>query len=194
MAFLLKNSKIKVLTNYFKFLCSFIFLEAPHQRIVGKGRSMQYRKIDDRILSENRSELSTSQSVGYSVTDIDEAVSRMLRQENELISLRHKVCPAVLSTQRSWCLMLAAYLGYVSGKSFPITALSSFSHSPNTTALRSIEQLRDAGLLFRKDNPMDRRSSYLEITAQGVDSMRNYATRAMSMETGAVKKAICSIC
>lgn len=107
-------------------------------------------------------------------------VSEVLKAEERSIALRIETCPAVVHEQGAWSILLAAYRGHETGRSFPVTALGSFSHAPSTTALRWLNQLTEAGLLVRRRNPSDQRSSHLEISAKGVEMMREYGSRVLA--------------
>ena len=68
----------------------------------------------------------------------------------------------------AWDIILALYLSDAEGYRLKVTDLVNESQATASTALRWIDRLQELGLITRRENPLDRRSQFLEMPADGL--------------------------
>ena len=69
----------------------------------------------------------------------------------------------------AWEIILALYLSDAEGYRLKVTDLVNESRASASTALRWIDRFQELGLIHRRENPLDRRSHFLEMPT---DSLR----------------------
>lgn len=67
-----------------------------------------------------------------------------------------------------WEIILTLYLSDAEGYRLKVTDLINESQASPTTALRWIDRLQELGLIHRRENPLDRRSQFLEMPTGGL--------------------------
>lgn len=84
-----------------------------------------------------------------------------------------------------WDILLALYIARGRGYRLKVGDACSESRAPTTTALRWLDHIENAGLIERRSNSFDKRSSLLEISPEGISRMTEFletATRALSRD------------
>ena len=87
--------------------------------------------------------------------------------------------------EAGWDILLALYIARGRGYRMKVSDACFEARVPSTTALRWLEHLGDAGLIERRSNAIDKRSTLVEISAQGIARMSEYLTiaaKALSRE------------
>ena len=79
-----------------------------------------------------------------------------------------------LFSDPAWDMLLALYAAELEQVRLTIAGLTSASRVPATTALRWMNVLLREGLVQRKDDPVDGRRSFVELSSEGVQAMRAY--------------------
>lgn len=74
----------------------------------------------------------------------------------------------------AWDILLEAYAAYSEDQSTSVTALCNAAAVPSTTALRWVRKLEQDGFLARRDDPVDGRRTWIEITPAAAATMRRY--------------------
>lgn len=74
----------------------------------------------------------------------------------------------------AWDILLELYAAELGHQRMSISALCTASAVPATTALRWIKLLEKNGLLVRKDDPMDRRRTFIFLAPNAFDRMERY--------------------
>jgi DNA-binding MarR family transcriptional regulator len=74
----------------------------------------------------------------------------------------------------AWDILLSLYMAAIEGYRMKVSAVCNESGVPCTTALRWVETLRELGLITKRRNPLDARSSFLELTPKGLDRMERF--------------------
>jgi DNA-binding MarR family transcriptional regulator len=70
-----------------------------------------------------------------------------------------------------WDILLSLYIAAREGYRMKISAVCNESGVPDTTAIRWLESLRELGLVDKRRNPLDARSSFVELTAETLERM-----------------------
>lgn len=83
-----------------------------------------------------------------------------------------------LFAEPAWDILLTLYIAEKEGYRLKVSAVCNESGVADTTALRWIERLVELGLVHRRQNPMDRRSSFVEVTSDGVKKMERVLEKA----------------
>lgn len=87
----------------------------------------------------------------------------------------------------AWDILLDLSIQRMKGKRVSVTSLCIASAVPATTGLRWIAQLRDQGLLERRDSEADKRKSFVQLTEAGWRKMRAYFFHQMNPSLGNVR-------
>jgi len=74
----------------------------------------------------------------------------------------------------AWDMLLELYALKCEGLRVSVSKLSLAAGVPCTTALRWIDKLEAEELLFRRDDPLDGRRIWVEISDKGLEAMRGY--------------------
>lgn len=90
---------------------------------------------------------------------------------------RDAIFQSNLFSDPAWEMMLDLAVAEASGRTISVTSLCLASGSPTTTALRRIDDLKDAGLIDRDPDPADRRRVLVHLTALGRERMESFVRR-----------------
>lgn len=74
----------------------------------------------------------------------------------------------------AWDILLEAFATHLLQQRTSVTALCNAAAVPPTTALRWVNRLEEEQLLVRRDDPLDGRRSWIEISPRGEATMRRY--------------------
>jgi hypothetical protein len=118
--------------------------------------------IRQNVLAKDRSALRAY----YSVSDIARHYLRLRR-------IREAEMPNMFQDP-AWDILLDLFAAAMEGKSISVSSACIASAAPPTTALRHIEKLNRAGLLYRHGAPDDRRRIFVSITTRGEEMVRNF--------------------
>jgi len=90
---------------------------------------------------------------------------------------RDAVFQAGLFCDPSWEMMLDLAVAEAADRPISVTSLCIASGAPTTTALRRIDELKDAGLVDKLPDARDRRRILVRLTAQGREQMEAFMRR-----------------
>lgn len=93
---------------------------------------------------------------------------------------RDAIFQAGLFSDPAWEMMLDLAVAEASGRPISVTSLCIASGAPTTTALRRIDDLKDAGLIDRTPDPRDKRRILVQLTQPGRDRMEAFVQRQAS--------------
>ncbi|MEW6123724.1 MAG: response regulator [Pseudomonadota bacterium] len=93
---------------------------------------------------------------------------------------RDAIFQAGLFSDPAWDMLLDLAMAEATGRPISVTSLCIASGAPTTTALRRIEDLKDAGLLDRIPDPQDRRRVLVHLTEEGRKRMEAFVQRQAS--------------
>ncbi|MET3723462.1 MarR family transcriptional regulator [Sphingomonas trueperi] len=74
-------------------------------------------------------------------------------------------------------MLIDLFLARERGRSISVSSLCIASNVPQTTALRWIGTLEAEGLIYRTNDPEDRRRAYLALTMTGADQVADCIAR-----------------
>ncbi|OYW32753.1 MAG: hypothetical protein B7Z45_09055, partial [Azorhizobium sp. 12-66-6] len=107
---------------------------------------------------------------------VDLAVGRRFDDQRARAD-RDAIFQAGLFSDPAWDMLLDLAVAEATGRPISVTSLCIASGVPTTTALRRIDDLKDAGLIDRLPDPRDRRRILVELTVQGRDRMEAFVQR-----------------
>ncbi len=90
---------------------------------------------------------------------------------------RDAIFQAGLFSDPAWDMLLDLAVAEATGKPISVTSLCIASGAPTTTALRRIDDLKDAGLLDRTPDPTDRRRIIVQLTDLGRQRMEAFVKK-----------------
>jgi CheY-like chemotaxis protein len=103
----------------------------------------------------------------------------------KLMSLRSEVFSDMEVDECTWLILLELADAAMGQRQVSVTSLTLASGAPTTTALRRIEQLREAGFVHRIADPLDKRRIHIELTIRGLERMQKFIrTVADTARTG----------
>jgi DNA-binding MarR family transcriptional regulator len=79
-----------------------------------------------------------------------------------------------LFAEPAWDMLLELFHAELSHRRVAVKHLSAAAAVPATTALRWLTTLVDEGLCSRRDDPLDGRRVYVELTPKGEQALRRY--------------------
>ncbi len=87
---------------------------------------------------------------------------------------RDGIFGAGLFADPGWDMLLALFASKLSKERATITDLAKMADVPNTTALRWVGELVNAGLAERAPDPKDKRRVFIELSTCGVSAMEKF--------------------
>lgn len=90
---------------------------------------------------------------------------------------RDSIFQSDLFSDPAWEMLLDLAVAEATGRPISVTSLCIASGAPTTTALRRIDELREAGLIERRADPADRRRILVELTETGRRRMESFVKR-----------------
>ncbi|HET7604670.1 MAG TPA: hypothetical protein VFK28_01200 [Sphingomicrobium sp.] len=110
---------------------------------------------------------------------------RRVREILKARAARRKFFNEQLFADPAWDMLLELYALKCEDLRISVSKLSHAAGVPGTTALRWIDKLEQEQLLFRKDDPLDGRRIWIELSEKGLATMRAYLQH-LSGETAAI--------
>lgn len=100
--------------------------------------------------------------------------SRELKRLLAARRARDVIFGANLFDDPAWDILLQAYMSRLDQERLSITGLCAASAVPATTALRWLNKLEQDGWLSRRNDPLDARRSWIELSDMGNATMERY--------------------
>lgn len=98
----------------------------------------------------------------------------LLRNEISKRDLRRKYFPSELFSEPGWNILLDMYESLLRDRAVSVTDACIASQSAPTTALRWLQRLVELDLVERRPSTSDNRVTYLSLSEQAVQSLREY--------------------
>lgn len=98
-------------------------------------------------------------------------VAKMILRERRR---RDSYFDSELFGEPAWDMLLELYVHQLDQSRISVTGLCTSSGVPATTALRWIGNLEQAGLIDRRNDPLDHRRVWLELTSDGIGALDRY--------------------
>ena len=95
-------------------------------------------------------------------------LAKLAKRLQDMRKSRTRFFDGSLFGEPGWDMILALYISDVEGYRLKVTDLMHESQATPSTALRWIDRLAELGLVRRRENPLDRRSQFLEMPADGI--------------------------
>lgn len=103
---------------------------------------------------------------------------KLAKQLRDVRKTRTRFFDEDLFGEPAWDMLLALYISDAECYRLNVTDLINASQAPSSTALRWIDRLQELGLIHRRENPLDRRSQFLEPTAGAVQKVAAFLKSA----------------
>ena len=113
---------------------------------------------------------------GYPVKPMSfpSARARVARDTIRQRRKRDEYFPSELFADPGWDIMLDLYAAHYEGEAVSVSSLCIAASVPQTTALRWINMMTNDGWLVRRDDPTDRRRTYLKLSDEGRSRLDGY--------------------
>lgn len=96
--------------------------------------------------------------------------------------VRERYLPGDLFAEPAWDILLVLFLAETRQQRISVSQVRNHFSIPSTTALRWITSLTNAGFIVRRDDPLDRRRKFLELTPETSAAMCAYCWSTASPE------------
>jgi DNA-binding MarR family transcriptional regulator len=106
--------------------------------------------------------------------DSPQISARHLRSIIKARRAREQLFGPDLFADPAWDILLECYLGQLTQQRLSVTSVCDAAAVPATTALRWIQKLEQQGVLCRKEDPLDGRRSWIELTAAATSRLAFY--------------------
>ena len=104
----------------------------------------------------------------------DSNIQMDVRRARNLRNLRKRIFGEDLFSGPSWDILLHLFESHVFQRRDTVGNVCDGTEIPAATALRWMNRLQVAGLIRLRDDPLDGRRRYVELTNAGIDSMTKY--------------------
>ena len=98
--------------------------------------------------------------------------------------LRDKYFDRALLADPGWDMLLDLFHAELANLRVPVSSLCVAASVPATTALRWIKMMANAGLFYRKPDPLDGRRIYVELSPEASEAMHRYFVATRSVQLG----------
>lgn len=109
--------------------------------------------------------------------DGGDSILAAVRRAYEARRARQRIFGERLFADPSWDIMLDLFIARLEGSRVSVSSACIGAAAPTSTALRHIAHLEQVGLLSRQPHPSDARSTFLELTAEGIAKMTAFFSR-----------------
>lgn len=99
---------------------------------------------------------------------------QQVRAELKARASRARFLPDDLFSDPAWDILLQLFAAEQDGRRLAVSAVGLSANIPLTTALRWLKALEQKGLVARRDDPLDARRSFLELSERGMIAMTRY--------------------
>jgi DNA-binding MarR family transcriptional regulator len=138
-----------------------------------KGLTREVAKLGDALEKAlARIEAPRSERSGWSVSNLELAESML-----ESRRLREDLFGAEMFADPAWDMLLHLFVNAERGQSVPVSYLCAASAVPQSTALRWIDTLANAGFVDRRPDPKDRRRVPVSLAPTAANLMRLHLRR-----------------
>lgn len=103
-----------------------------------------------------------------------EELFRLAQKISATREVRGRTFSATIFGEPGWDMLLALYRAAGTGHRMTVTHMCDASEVPATTALRWIENLVQLGMVYRRDNPLDARVVFIEMTPDTYRTIEGY--------------------
>ena len=107
----------------------------------------------------------------------DEGIVAIARHVHALRRRRDRLFGSELFSDTAWDLLLHLYVAGSKGETIGVLDACAGTAAPQTTALRWIQRLEDAGMVLREADPSDARRDHVRLSAKAARSMRDLLKR-----------------
>lgn len=121
-------------------------------------------------------------ALGFPVIPSRQALLDQATQDYAHRRARRRHFPADLFGEPAWDLLLDLFQARLEGKMISVTSACIAADVPLSTALRWIGVLESAGLVDRRPNAKDSRSTWVSLTDRAVASMTDYFEGCLARE------------
>ena len=121
--------------------------------------------------------LSDSKAVSISADVSDDELESKLIAIIDMRRLRQTHFSVDLFADPAWDILLDLALAELSQRRVCVSSLCLGAQVPTTTALRWIKHMTDTGWLVRKDDPLDARRKFVELSKETASKMRAFLTQ-----------------
>lgn len=87
---------------------------------------------------------------------------------------RDQLLGTSLFSDPAWDMLVEAFACQIEGVRLTISELCARCSAPETTALRWLKKLEEVSLMMRQSDPIDRRRTYLVLTADAIKGLDRY--------------------
>ena len=108
------------------------------------------------------------------------AVVELARRMYALRRSRDESFGAGLFSEPAWDLLLHLFVAGAEGRRESVSSACDGTAAPATTALRKLRQLEEGGWILREGDPEDARRSFVRLSPQAVEQMRELLRGACS--------------
>lgn len=148
-------------------------------------RAAQFRTMARDILAlADEAEAEAMSMVGSTLEDVPSKTdynvrvrgrfSEIAKYQYDARRVREKFFEKKIFGEPGWDMLLELYVGELGDEKISTSNLILSSSAPNSTALRWIKHLEDAGLVTKTSSHLDGRVQYQRITRTGFDNMTKY--------------------
>ncbi|HUG80145.1 MAG TPA: MarR family transcriptional regulator [Bryobacterales bacterium] len=102
------------------------------------------------------------------------ASSEQVRSQIRARTLRYEFFKWELFSDPTWDMLLELYAAQLEFRRVTVSQLCVASSVPPTTALRWIGTMESEGLITRRNDPLDRRRVWIDLSETGSEAMRRY--------------------
>lgn len=120
----------------------------------------------------------------YVFTPPDFEVGRMVDQMLRARARRTRYFGGDLFGEPAWDMLLSLYSARCSHQRISVSAACVVAGVPATTGLRWVQKLVDEGLICRRDDPLDQRREWVELTPEANRILEEYVRALTSPATG----------
>lgn len=116
----------------------------------------------------------TGEENGFAPTAVPDRLRAASRRAAQWRRAQRQIFPKAALNESCWDILLLCFVGQVGGRSICVKQIRNELDESNTSVLRRLQELEQAGLITRRRDELDGRRTIVALSMAGANAMLRY--------------------